>query len=187
MTQEAIDQTLIEPSDSRIKYGGFWPRLGALILDGLILAPITAGIMYFNVTSWKSVPIMLISSVASLAYKPIMEFYYGATFGKMAAGLTVTNSAYGAPSLKDILLRNVFHYGPSLISLYFSIEIYSHPLFQDIDGYFDFIEFSAQFKGPEYIGYFSGLIVFIEAVMLLADDKKRTLHDRIAGTYVIEK
>lgn len=77
-----LDETLIPQDNVQVKYGGFWPRLGALVLDGIILAPITFGITYYNISTWKSIPLLALISIIGVAYKPVMEHMYGATLGK---------------------------------------------------------------------------------------------------------
>jgi uncharacterized RDD family membrane protein YckC len=185
--QGALDEPIIQRENVRVIYGGFWPRLGALFIDAIILAPISFGLTYYNIVSMKSGAVMMLVAVASIAYKPIMEFYYGATLGKMALNLKVTNLDFERADLQTILLRNIFHIAPPLITALLSFGIYSHPDFEAVSGYIEYSAFSRQFVGPQIVNSIAGLIVIVEAIMIAIDDQKRSLHDRIAGTYVIEK
>jgi uncharacterized RDD family membrane protein YckC len=185
--EEVLDQSFVQPERSAIKYGGFWQRFGAVIIDGLIWSPVSFGITYFNIINWKSPLILVIISLIGVAYKPFMEYTYGATWGKMALKLKVTNLELETASLQEILLRNVFHIVPTLISLVFSIGMYMDPGFQSISGFMEFSTFSEQFTSLQTISYMSGLITIVDAIMLAADSQKRSLHDRIGGTLVLDQ
>lgn len=185
--EEILDQPLFQPDKSSVTYGGFWQRFGALIIDGIILSPITFGLTYFNITSWKSSLILVLITLVGVSYKPFMESAYGATWGKMAMKLTVTNLNFEKASLGEILLRNIFHIVPTLIILFFSIGMYNDPAFQSVSGYGEFTTFSKQFPASQYTSYVSGIITIIDAIVLAVDQQKRSLHDKIGGTLVIYK
>ena len=184
---EVLDEASVNIDHSTVKYGGFWPRLGAMLLDGLVLSPITVSIIFFNVSSWKSIEILIIGTILTVAYKPFLEFYYGATLGKMAVGLKVVNLELQKASIEEILLRNIFYIVPSVISLYFSIEIYRDPGFADIDGFIEYSAFSQQFKIPQYVTWASALITLVDGIIMLADNQSRSLHDKIGKTLVIKR
>jgi uncharacterized RDD family membrane protein YckC len=130
---------------------------------------------------------MLIVAFIGVAYKPFMEASYGATLGKMALKLKVTNLDYEQPDLQTILLRNIFHIVPSLLIAFLSVGMYSDPGFEDIASYSEYVTFGQQYVASTMISYCSGILTIVEAIMLGVDDQCRTLHDRIASTYVIEK
>src|SRR5687767_7279656 len=102
---DVLDQPLIEVDANAVKFGGFWLRLGALIIDTVILAPISFGVMFFNITSWKSPLLLIIFSLIAVGYKPAMERYYGATLGKMALKLRVVNLQLQPANLTEIVMR----------------------------------------------------------------------------------
>jgi uncharacterized RDD family membrane protein YckC len=186
--EEILDRSSHQQTTDNVKYGGFWSRFGALLLDGLILAPISFGITYFNITSWKSSLLLFLISVIAIAYKPFMEFTYGATLGKMVLKLRVTNTNLEKANLAEILLRNVFHIVPQLVTLLLSIGmIYNNPDFEAVDGWGDYTVFISQFSLLQYINLANGLITIVDAIMLATDEQKRSLHDRIGGTLVIDQ
>jgi uncharacterized RDD family membrane protein YckC len=184
--EEVLDSGLTpKPNDEvRIIYGKFWPRTGALLLDGLAVGIPLFIVAYLN-TSWKSIPLLLLTSLIGIAYKPWMEYQYGATLGKMALGLKVVDLNYDRPHLGAVLLRNVFGLGSGVWSIIFSVIIFLSPEFQDVTG---FMEYAAlQNSRPErYVQWIFSLITLVEIIFLLTDDRCRTLHDRIGNTYVIE-
>lgn len=185
--EDVLDQSFLQTNNANVKYAGFWQRFGALFLDGLILAPITFGLTYFNITTWKSPLLLVVFTILSASYKPFMEFMYGATWGKMALDLKVTNLQYNSASIQEILLRNSLHLVPQLISLFLTIGVYNHPDFEWISGYNEYTTFTQQFKGLMLISLLSGLVTIADAITLAADQRKRSLHDMLAGTYVISK
>jgi uncharacterized RDD family membrane protein YckC len=184
---EILDQAFEQSDRSKIRYGGFWSRFGASFIDGLILMPVSFGLSYLNITSWKSAIILVIFSMVTLSYKPVMEFVYGATLGKMALRLRVTNLEFENASLGEILLRNIFHLTPGLISLFFTIGVYTDPGFESVDGFGDFTIFLQGFPILQYINYVVIFITLVDVIVLISDPQKRSLHDKIGGTFVIER
>jgi uncharacterized RDD family membrane protein YckC len=184
---EVLDQTAIQTNQKVVKYGTFWPRLGATIIDGLILAPLTLGLAYFNVTTWKSTLILVAFSLVGVIYKPFMELNYGATFGKMALNLKVVNLQFDRPNLSEILLRNVFHLAASLLTLLFTLQVYSDPEFESVTGFMEYSAFSQQFVALRVTGMISGLLTLVDGVIMVADERSRSLHDKIGKTYVIQE
>jgi uncharacterized RDD family membrane protein YckC len=185
--QVTLDESVIERKTINVKYAGFWLRLGALFLDGLIMAPITFGLTFYNIFSWKSGAVMLLASLISVAYKPFMEASYGATLGKMVLKLKVTDLDFKQADVQTILLRNIFYIVPSVLIAFLSLGMYSDPDFGTISTYGEYTAFSQQFVATQFVSICSGLLTIVEAIMIGVDDQCRSLHDRIAGTYVIEK
>jgi len=141
-----------------IKYGGFWIRFAAALLDGIVLNAVISVIMValkqpyglFNLNSgstsdllWSSTWQTYVSTGLQWLYNILMLKYYGgATLGKMALRLRVIKT----------------------------------------DGELDWISIILR----ETIGKFvSGIILGIGYMMAGWDPKKQALHDKIAGTYVI--
>lgn len=170
----------------QITYGGFWARFFASLIDGLILIPFVFPLTYYNMVSWKSPAVYLLISIVGLAYKPFCEFMYGATIGKKALNLKVVNQAYEKPSLVEILLRNIFNFIAGIVSLIFTLTLFSMPGFEQVANFTDYITFTAKMKSVNSINQFSGLHYVVDVVFLLIDPMKRTLHDRIGKTYVIK-
>ncbi len=187
MQQIILDEQRQEPDYSNVQYSSFLSRLGALILDGIITVPVVFGLTYINIISWKSGAAMALIAILTTAYKPYMEYTYGATLGKMALGLKVTNLQFKKADIGTILYRNVFNIAQSLLSIVLTFGMYSDAQFQDVNGLSDFVQYSAAYSSTNYIDYIFYLIVIVEAIMLGTDKWSRSLHDRIAGTFVIVK
>ncbi len=80
-----------EPIPGYNRPAGFWIRLGAYIIDGLVFIPIV-GLGRWNTFSLKSTMLVVLIAVPGFLYKPCMESFFGATLGKMACGIKVINA-----------------------------------------------------------------------------------------------
>ena len=60
--------------EAEIKFATFWPRLGALLLDTVIIGATTIPLTYLNLSSWKIPGIFILTTLISISYKPIMEY-----------------------------------------------------------------------------------------------------------------
>jgi len=111
------------PETPAMKNAGFWPRVGAYLIDSLVIGlPLGAIVGIFMVTTGldeidedKLNVLQLIAQgiggFVSLAYFTLMNGAYGATLGKMALGLKVVRQdgspiGYGL-ALARIVLMNV--------------------------------------------------------------------------------
>jgi uncharacterized RDD family membrane protein YckC len=136
-------------TEAPLVYGTFWERLGAVIIDSLILsipnyfintyftfaAPIHSGTFQFN----------LLSTAVMWLYFALQESGPNqATIGKRALGLKVINSNGG---------RITF----------------------------------GQATGRHFGKWVSFVILFIGFLMVLWDDKRQALHDKMAGTYIVKR
>lgn len=183
---EILDQPILE-TNQNVKYGGFWPRFGALIIDGIVLAPISFGLAFFNITHWKNSLLLIVITLVNTGYKPLMEIIYGATLGKMSFDLKVVNLKYQKASLTEVLLRNVFHIVPSLIGLVITIGIYELPEFESVSGYGEYSSLISSYGILQVVNLLAAGVIVVDAIVLLSDPYKRSLHDKIGRTYVIRK
>jgi uncharacterized RDD family membrane protein YckC len=96
----------IDPS----RRAGFGIRVVATLLDALVLSPATAAEVYILVVSksaaLKSVALLGLLAVPRLFYKPLMEWRYGATLGKMICRIRVIASSGKPLSLGAAFLRS---------------------------------------------------------------------------------
>lgn len=116
----AIDRM---PRTPAMENAGFWPRVGAYLIDSLIIGlPLGVIVGIFMVTTGvdnideKKLNVLQLTAQAiggflSLAYFTLMNGAYGATLGKMALGLKVVRQdgspiGYGL-ALGRIVLMNV--------------------------------------------------------------------------------
>ncbi|HYV95473.1 MAG TPA: RDD family protein [Chitinophagales bacterium] len=181
-----LDTNISDNKDQLVVYGTFWKRLGALFIDGLILLPVT-GLAIYNLISWKSPSILAITSLISIAYKPFLEYRYGATIGKMALNLIVVNTAYQKVNLTEALTRNIFSIVLGIFSILTTFLLLNAPGFEDATTLTAYSEFSRKSTLNTGFSIFAFAVYLLDCIFLWSDDRKRSLHDRIANTYVIEK
>ena len=89
-----------------IEYGGFWRRFGAMILDGLILAPINVGVFAAlaytrNAYLYYFVP----SLVVYFVYHVYLVQRFGGTPGKRIARMRITMKDGNPVTLQAALVR----------------------------------------------------------------------------------
>lgn len=152
----------IRPTGS-VRYGGFWIRYLAVLVDSLIFSVVIAVIFaigalafpvdFANIGRSQADLLRLLAIegvvwISALAFAAIYETWmigrYGATLGKMACSLTVVTSDGGKVS-----------YGRAL--------------------------------GRHFAKHLSSFIMGIGYIMAGFDEEKRALHDRICDTRVIKK
>jgi uncharacterized RDD family membrane protein YckC len=187
MNETMTDQEPLFP-EADIKFATFWPRLGALILDGVIVGLITLPVTFMNLATWKIPSLYILTTIITLTYKPFMEYRYGATVGKMAAGLKVVSQDFGKITLSEELKRVSFYYLPSILIAIMTAKSYFSTDFISITGFKDFQNYVGS-TNPA-IPWVNGIVfVFAAAdcITFFTNEQRRSLHDMYAGTYVIQK
>lgn len=99
--EEEKKETEVKPEEKSTgtRYGGFWVRFLALIIDGIVVAAVTrpfTGLIpspsyNLGLGSGISESISSLTTLISWAYYVIMTRTYGATLGKMVFSLKVVN------------------------------------------------------------------------------------------------
>ena len=186
MENTILDDGFSESSNplENVRYAGFGPRLGAMLIDALILAPLTV-LGFYNSINFKSLPLMLVISFASFLYKPYLEWKRSATFGKTAVGIKVVNYSMENIDLNQAIARYFPWVISFMISFIMSITLYLSPGFNDVS---DFIELNTLLqKSPlNTINSIYSVIFLILVGSLIADAKKQGVHDKYAQTYCIK-
>lgn len=177
---------LTDIDGSNVVYSTFWQRFGAAIIDGLVLSPI-AIVDYFNKWSWKSLPLLILTILVGLAYKPFMESKYYATLGKMAMNLTIVNTDLQTPGIRNIVLRNIFDIATRVLTGATAIITFLSADFQEISSNVGYTALANTLTGATYITGLMSLLTLADGIVMIADPNRRALHDRIGKTLVIRK
>ncbi len=156
-------------------YGGFWIRVLARLVDGLVLMVpsilvivLVAGTSFFSAilggdisALTSSAPMLivagLINAAMAAAYEAFTTSTYGGTLGKLALGLRVILPDGGMLDLQQALIRYLLYGAGGLIGL---IPV---------------------------IGLLGSLLTLVDNVSAAFDPQKRTIHDRLAHTFVVKK
>jgi uncharacterized RDD family membrane protein YckC len=155
------------------KYQTFWRRVGASILDSLILTPVNWGVSFVFLLVGTA-PVMLswaVPGFIAVLYYILMHYYGGQTLGKMAARVKVLDDSETPVNLGQAIIRSLPQLLPVMFAVSFSTagESSAH-----------LIEFWASL-----IYGLTGLFFIADVAVCLFNEKRRALHDLIAGTVVV--
>jgi uncharacterized RDD family membrane protein YckC len=166
-------------SSATIKYSTFWRRFIAGFIDGLVLMPITwidSFVSSSNLSTHLIVEWAIISHSAAWVYNVLMHGYYGQTIGKMISKVKVVDVSESPISMRQAFLRDSVYAGLSTIALI--LFLYQKFFSGDVE--------SPVIKSLTNLLGLTGFIWFlVEIVTMLTNEKRRALHDFIAGPVVV--
>lgn len=167
-----------------IEYAGFWIRLGAAVIDIIVMVPII-GLSMYNQFGLKSIVLLYSLTVLSALYKPLMEWRFGATLGKMACKIKVVNEDLNPISIDQGFGRYIPWGISAIIQLMAATFIFSDPGFNSADTFIE-IGVIAQKSPLTNISNIYNFVFIIIVGSLVFDKKNRGFHDKIAKTTVIK-
>jgi uncharacterized RDD family membrane protein YckC len=162
------------------KYATILPRIGSRITDGLIFTPIVLlGTFLFVRSSvgWLHVAFYITLQIGVQLYEILMLGIYGQTLGKMACNVVVRDISERPLSMKQAVLRNVLNLIVLPFGIWFYLPSINHP--QPPLG------FSEESLGMRLFFIISFLCGWADILTIFVNDKRRALHDYIAGSVVI--
>lgn len=174
-----------------LRYSAFWQRVGATLIDFLILSPLIALDFFMEGRSrmyhlYALAPAELLSAFLYL----FMVVKYGGTPGKLLMGLRIARLDGAVVTWKEAALR----YAPLwLLNIALSLVTIGAALGMTDEAYksLEYLERSdamdAQAPMIQVLAWLMMAWMFASLVAMLANDKRRTLHDFIAGTVVVRK
>jgi len=154
---------------------GLSVRLVAFLIDGFIgpfMAVFISWIM-INECGVSSVRVIILSMLLSIAYKPLMERYFGTTIGKMVMRLVVCDGHGGYINMYQAFGRN----------LLFCVVIIYNVIVDSPMGVID-IPILSMIPCNNDILYW---LLWIDYLFVLLTPWTRTLHDMFSGTYCVYK
>jgi uncharacterized RDD family membrane protein YckC len=174
-----------------MKYAGLFRRFYALVVDSLILLPVSLLSMWamFSVRGPALVVLIPLSLVA-----PVYHIWFharsGQTIGKRVADIRVVGVSGERISWREAVLRSavsVLFGVPTVIAVLLALS-----RFTDADLSLGLVERAQllEVRGPEwgrYARYASNAWYWSELVFMLFNAKRRALHDFIAGTVVVHE
>lgn len=194
---DAISEKRLHPENEEnnthkvIRYAGFWVRLGALLVDGLVNLPLIFLYYYLFGLSWNTAVIIQIPYLFLwAAYNIYFLGRWGQTIGKMATHVKVTRLDGSPIGYKQAFLRHVVDLALTIIGkISFLVALFSvsrvnfeiagwearNALLRDASPYWGF-----------WAEHALAIWILSEMIVLLFNKKKRALHDFIAGTVVIK-
>jgi uncharacterized RDD family membrane protein YckC len=174
-----------------VSYSSFGQRLAAYLIDGLVLLPVTGLVWWLQTRSPAGMVIgALLALVVPAAYHIVLIATTGQTLGKRVAEIQVRmadgrKAGWGAAFLRflPLLLLGVVGF---LAMLVLAARV-TQP---DLDGFYTFWSRVAFVNGAMPIwakasNAFFSLYALADIITFFANDRRRAVHDFIAGTVVV--
>lgn len=176
------------------RYMTFWPRFWAGCIDGFALGVISMGV-YFPLSLLLGLAIGLsgggnalstlvgafLISFLSISYSVGLHAAFGQTFGKMAMSIKVLNlGEERIPTLREALLRDSGHI--VLSSLALALMSWRAATGQPVSLAPQPGQVSLLDRVLDNVGF---VWFALEILSMLTNEKRRALHDYIAGTVVV--
>lgn len=189
MNDQILDNGLQLNSENevnhKVQWAGFWVRVLGSIIDGLACLPLIAINMY-NLYVLKNLSLQLSITFILMLYKPLMEFKYGATLGKMAVGIKVVNSNYNRISLLQSVIRFTPWLVGEVISIITMILLFQNEEFLSTTNITGVSRLQNEVV-PSIYSIMGSLLLLGSVIVVAFNDKKQGVHDMLAGTYCIYK
>lgn len=177
------------------RYQTFWRRYGASCVDAAILAPAHTAIALVayaalsTLSDWRWIAAGEVAGFATLVYSIVMHARGGQTIGKMATGIRVISARDGEPiSPAQALLREVPNIAIWVITTAllwnFLEKDISQIVWQTPDGQVHADRGALVAVG---LAVSVGLLwTGLEALTMLTNLRRRSIHDFLAGTVVVQ-
>jgi uncharacterized RDD family membrane protein YckC len=178
---------------SALRYAGFAPRLGALLLDGAILAPPFLLADHWGVVRYPHFHLYatVAANIVYLALTVWMVARFGGSPGKLILGLRVTDVRGGPAGYRRAALRvlptAVFGVA-SLFGLHATLSMM--PNGNEVPSVFDdYMQQLARHQSmwAQVTGWLTEAFFVADVVVFYRSVQDRALHDLIAGTAVIDE
>jgi len=185
----ADEPTRLPGDPENFEYGGFWRRVGAQLLDGIILIPMVL-VLYFLI--YKTSEAYLYYALPSLAVQFFYYVYlvrrYGATPGKRITNMRITMTDGTPVTMKAAFLRYSPYLALQALTTLATILATAAP----IEGY-DSLSYIEKMQLPQMsmplwgkvVAWITYIWVIANAITLVANQRKRATHDFLAGTVVL--
>jgi uncharacterized RDD family membrane protein YckC len=173
-----------------LRYAGFWPRLGSLLLDVLVMLPIGALTIWGNsMFRLFDVYYFLPGTLFGLFYGVYLVRRFGGTPGKLIMGIRIRKLDGEPVGYREAFLR----YFPDFVFVVLMNAALLLPVFQMTDAEYHSLSFMERSKRmielapPWYkpLQWAQTAWFWGELIVLLTNRKRRALHDFIAGTVVV--
>jgi len=187
MENEILDELHEEPKLQNFVYATFWQRVGASLLDGLILSPVNYGLIFLSMVYYKIFILSIFPTIISVFYKIYLEKQYGQTLGKLIVGIKVTGDNSEWTDYTQIIKRNYYHIIMLLFTVIKHVDLFKMESFLQADTYMQMIQVQ-KVQAPMYIYlvYVLGTLFCIDCLLMIKNNQSKTLHDTWAKTVVVK-
>ncbi|MDQ8202807.1 RDD family protein [Pelagicoccus sp. SDUM812003] len=159
------------------RYSTFWPRFLSPAIDAVVLWPITSLLPFiaFALTPSSHIAINIATTLFFYAYSIYFHGSRGGTIGKLACKIRVVDHQTEQP------ITFVQAFKRDAIPFLVSISLYAYAFKGAESGS---VEQSASFA---IVPSIAGIWFIAEVITMLTNEKRRALHDFIAGTVVVRQ
>jgi uncharacterized RDD family membrane protein YckC len=165
-------------------YAGFWKRFFASCIDFLIIMSLFILYMRLDMNGFRktlALVIVIPPSILFSIYNVYFNARFGGTPGKLAVGIRITKPNGSCIGWREALKRSAVGITFVSILLIFRIRMF----LIDDEHLTSFIEYISEWKKSVLLLYQAW--IWSEVIVLFKYDRKRAIHDFIAGTVVINK
>jgi len=177
-------------NNDSLRYAGFWPRLGAHLLDILIMLPLILltfqGLMHYRLFElYFFVP----GTLFGLFYSVYLVQRFGGTPGKLLLGVRIRKLTGEPVGYREAILRYLpeFLFGLliSIAWLYVEFHISESEFYSlsSSERAQRIAKLAPSWSRP--LKTIENIWIWAELLVLLTNRKRRALHDFIAGTVVV--
>lgn len=154
-------------------YAGLWKRFLAVMIDDVVLIPMIFVNLRFNkyFIEHRMVLPIIVANLVTYGYTIVMTSHYGGTVGKLVMKIRVTDGTGINISYKKAILRSLPYI---LLTAFFYTT--------------KFIFFEGVISGILNSVYMVlSNFMLIDVLVLILDSRKKSIHDYIAGTIVVNR
>ncbi len=171
-------------------YAGFWIRLGSLFLDFLFILPVTFLTLYLDGLGKNVYFYTLIPNLAfQIWYYIYLPKKYGGTAGKLVAGVKIIRLDGKPIGWKEAILRHSVMFVLTILSSIWMINCLmqaDETIFMSL-GWLQRSQYLMTLS-PDFFKFYtwvSNIWIYSEFIVLLTNERKRAIHDFIAGTVIV--
>jgi uncharacterized RDD family membrane protein YckC len=170
-------------------YSGFWSRLGANLLDMLILIPYVLILMFIiSFNKYMYIFTVIPNLLFDFWYNVFLPKKYGGTPGKLIVGIKIIKIDSLPIGWKESVLRYILPLFLTLIRdtlMVIAAFLADGEIYNGLN-WFQKAYYLTTSAKTGAIDIFNNVWVWSEIIVLLFSKRKRALHDFIAGTVVIK-
>jgi uncharacterized RDD family membrane protein YckC len=176
---------------NELEYAGFWPRAGAMVLDLVIIVPI-AFAQSLLLPHGSTHPVLIVTPqlAFSVFYAVYLVYRFGGTPGKLIMrlriarvdGRPVTLAQAFVRHLPELLLGAMLTGGSAMAAWQLGLTVSPFPDSESLR--------QIQSAAPSWmqpVSVVQQIWIWSELVVMLTNERRRALHDFIAGTVVIRR
>lgn len=166
-----------------VGYASFTQRFYAFLIDCFVFLPLNLWSQY-NIFNTKSFGIAFIITLAWCLYKPLMDWKFGGTIGKLVMKIRVVDLDGIGINLNQAFLRFAPYFAISLSTLLSTYVLLNLPGFDQIKDFEGAQEFEAESSSS--LGVLLTYFLYIFSISsIVLEQKKQAVHDKIANCYCV--